>query len=222
VVTVYAASSYTFRVTIADQSGLSVTSSVSVPVSQTATSISVSPGSASLAPLSTQPFTASQLDQFGIAMSSQPSFTWSVDAGADGGSISSTGLYTAPSTTGTDTVRAAAGSMSGTATVTVATTPSPPTNLSATAVSRTQVNLSWLESSGDVTGFKIQRSTNGGSSWTLIATIGDVLSYSDTTVHRRTTYEYRVAAYNGAGISGRSNVATVTTPRAPQPIQPGP
>jgi hypothetical protein len=141
--------------------------------------------------------------------------------GGFGGIISALGLYTAPSGTGTDTVKATGGSMSGTATVTVANIPAPPTNLTATAVSRTQVNLAWHESSGGVTGFKIQRSSNGGSSWTLIATIGNVLTYSDTTVHRRTTYEYRVAAYNGAGTSNWSTVATVTTPRAPQPIQPG-
>jgi hypothetical protein len=220
VVTIYAAGNYTFQATITDPSGLSVTSSVSVTVNQTQTSIAVTPGSASVAPGGTQLFSASALDQFGNAMASQPSFTWSVDTGGVGGSISGTGLYTAPSTTGTDTVRATAGSMSGTATVTVATIPAPPTNLTAKAVSSSQVNLAWQESSGGVTGFKIQRSNNGGSSWTLIATIGDVLSYSDRTVHRRTTYEYRVAAYNGAGTSGWSNVATVTTPRAPQPIQP--
>jgi hypothetical protein len=221
VATIYAAGSYTFQVTITDPSSLTVTSSVNVTVNQTATKVSVSPSSASIAPLGTQQFAASQLDQFGNAMATQPLFTWSVDTGGIGGIISALGLYTAPSKTGADTVRATAGSMSGTATVTVATTPSPPTNLTAQAVSRTQVNLAWQESSPGVTGFKIQRSSDGGSTWTLIATIGDVLSYSDTTVHRRTTYEYRVAAYNGAGTSGWSNVATVTTPRTPQPIQPG-
>jgi hypothetical protein len=219
--TFYAAGSYTFQVTITDTSSLTVTSSVTVTVNQTRTSIGVSPGRVTLTPGSTQRFTASALDQFGNAMATQPSFTWSIDSGGIG-SISSTGLYTAPSGTGTATVRATAGSMSGTARVTVTTIPRAPSNLQATAVSRTQVNLTWTDNSSNETGFKIQRSSDGGSTWTQIGTVGaDVTSYSDTTVRRRTTYEYRVAAYNAAGTSAWSNVATVTTPRTPQPLNPG-
>jgi hypothetical protein len=220
VVTIYAAGNYTFQVTITDPSSLTVTSSVSVIVNQTATSIIVSPSSVTLAPLGTQQFAASQVDQFGNAMATQPAFTWSVPSGGIGGIISALGLYTAPSGTGTDTVKAMAGSMNGKATVTVSSIPSAPTNLTATAASKTRVNLAWQESSGGVTGFKIQRSSNGGSTWTLIATTGNVLSYVDTTVHRNSTYEYRVAAYNAAGTSGWSNIATVTTPKAPQLIHP--
>jgi hypothetical protein len=214
--TFYAAGSYTFQATITDTAGLSVTSSVSVTVNQTQTSISVSPASVTLVPGGTQQFTASALDQFGSAMATQPSFTWSIDTGGVG-TVSSHGLYTAPSSTGTATVRATAGSMSGTASVTVTTIPNPPSNLTATAVSRTQINLTWTDNSTNETGFKIQRSSDGGSSWTRIATVGHgVTSYHDTTVHRRTTYEYRVAAYNGAGTSAWSNIATATTPRTPE------
>jgi hypothetical protein len=47
-----------------------------------------------------------------------------------------------------------------------------------------------------------------------------VTSYSDTSARRRTTYEYRVEAYDAAGPSAWSNIATVTTPnRAPQPAK---
>jgi hypothetical protein len=211
--TFYAAGSYTFQATITDTAGLSVTSSVSVTVNQTQTSIGVSPGSVSLVPGGTQQFSASALDQFGSAMVSQPSFTWSIDAGGVGGTVSSSGLYTAPSSTGTAIVRATAGSTSGTASVTVTTIPTPPSNLTATAVSATKVNLSWTDNSSNETGFKIQRSSNGGKSWTQIATVGqDVTTYSDTSVSRSKTYQYRVAAYNSLGTSAWSNVATVTTP----------
>jgi hypothetical protein len=214
--TFYAAGSYTFQVTITDTAGLSVTSSASVTVNQTETSISVPPPSVTVVPGGTQQFTASALDQFGAAMATQPSFTWSIDTGGIG-TVSSIGLYTAPSSTGTATVRATAGSMSGTASVTVTTIPNPPSNLTATAVSKTQINLTWTDNSTNETGFKIQRSSNGGSSWTQIATVGPgITSYSDTSVRRNTTYEYRVAAYNGAGTSAWSNFATVTTPRTPQ------
>ena len=63
----------------------------------------------------------------------------------------------------------------------------------------------------------IQRSSNGGKSWTQIAQVpGTVTSYSDVTVTKGKTYQYRVNAYNSAGTSPWSNVATVKTPhRAP-------
>jgi hypothetical protein len=219
--TFYAAGSYTFQVTITDSGGLSVTSSTSVAVSQTQTSIGVTPSSVSLGDGATQPFTASALDQFGMAMATQPSFTWSIDSGGVG-TVSASGLYTAPSSgIGSATVRATAGSMSGTASVSVATAPAAPTNLTATAISRTKVNLSWQESTSPVTGFNIQRSSNGGSSWTQIASVGNVRSYSDNSARRNTIYEYRVNAYNSAGTSGWSNIATVTTPRTPQTAGPG-
>jgi hypothetical protein len=221
--TFHAAGSYTFQATITDTAGLSVTSSVSVTVNQTQTSIGVSPSSATVVPGGTQQFTATAQDQFGRAMATQPSFTWSVDSGGVGGTVSSSGLYTAPSSTGSATVRATAGSMSGTASVTVTTIPNPPSNLRATAVSSTEIDLTWTDNSTNETGFKIQRSSDGGNTWTQIATVGHgVTSYHDTTVHRRTTYEYRVAAYNGAGTSAWSNIATATTPRIPQRTEPGP
>ena len=88
------AGSYTFAVTITDLSGLSTTSSVSVTVSQTLTSVTVSPTTASLTAGQTQQITATGLDQFGVNMTAQPSFTWAVAAGA--GSVSATGLYTTP------------------------------------------------------------------------------------------------------------------------------
>jgi hypothetical protein len=219
--TFYAAGSYTFQVTITDTSSLTVTSSVNVTVNQTQTSIGVSPSSVTLVNNGTQQFTARALDQFGADMASQPSFAWSMDSGGIG-TISGAGIYTAPSSgTGTAAVRATAGSMSGMARVTVSTVPAAPTNLTATAISARQVNLAWQDNSSNETGFKIQRSGDGGSTWTQIATVGqNASSYSDTTARRKTTYEYRVAAYNPAGTSAWSNIATVTTPnRAPQPAK---
>ena len=178
--TFYAAGSYTFMATITDVGGQSVTSSVSVTVSQTQTGIGVSPTSVTLAPSGTQQFTASALDQFGRAMAAQPSFTWSLDAGGVG-TISTSGLYTAPSSgSGSATVRATAGSSSGTASVTVTSTPNPPSNLQAAAITKTRIDLSWTDNSGNETGFKIQRFDDGGSTWSQIATVGqNVTTYSD-------------------------------------------
>jgi hypothetical protein len=118
------AGSYSFRATVTDQDGLSVTSDVTVSVVQTASSIVVSPNTASLAVTKTKQFTAVEYDQFGRAMTRQPTFAWAVTGGP--GSISRTGLYTAPGTMlkgQTASVVAMAGSLSGTASVTVTSRP---------------------------------------------------------------------------------------------------
>ena len=98
-----------------------------------------------------------------------------------------------------------------------------PTGLSATAVSISQINLSWtapLNNTG-VSGYQIERSINGSSSWSTIASnTGSIsTSYSDKGLVSHTTYTYRVSAiYSGVGISSPSNTASATTPIiAPQP-----
>ena len=88
--------------------------------------------------------------------------------------------------------------------------PSPPSSLTATAVSSSQINLSWTESDTSVTGFVVQRSTDG-INFTSIATLGNVRSYADTGLAASTLYYYRVYATNSAGSSGSSNVASATT-----------
>jgi hypothetical protein len=121
VVTFTHAGTYVLQVTITDTGGLSVTSLVNVTVNQTLTSIAVTPAASSIGPNSTQQFSAIALDQFGLAMATQPSFTWSLASG--GGSVnSSTGIYTSPAS-GSATVKAASGSISGTTTITTVNQP---------------------------------------------------------------------------------------------------
>ena len=76
------AGSYTFTVTISDDSGQTVTSSVNVTVNQTLTTIAVTPPSPSIYENQTQQFTATAFDQFGIAMATQPTITWSEQSAA--------------------------------------------------------------------------------------------------------------------------------------------
>jgi hypothetical protein len=115
------AGSYSFQVTVKDQGNLTVTSAVTVTVNQTLTSIAVSPASATVSTSATQQFTASARDQFATALTTQPSFGWSVSGG---GTISVGGLFTAGTSAGGPfTVTAASGSVSGTASVTVSSTP---------------------------------------------------------------------------------------------------
>jgi hypothetical protein len=121
-----------FTVT-ASSGSVSGTASVTVTAAPVLTSITVSPSSASVATGGTQPFTATGFDQFGKPMSPQPTFSWSVSGG---GTISTSGLFTAGSTAGGPfTVTASSGSVSGTASVTVTSVP-PDFSLSASPTSQ--------------------------------------------------------------------------------------
>ncbi len=87
-----------------------------------------------------------------------------------------------------------------------------PSNLTATAVSESQINLAWTDNSGDESGFKIERKTGLSGTYAQIATPGaETTSYSNTGLTAGTTYYYRVRAYNGAGNSSYSNEANATT-----------
>jgi hypothetical protein len=99
-----------------------------------------------------------------------------------------------------------------------ATTPAPqppaaPQSLTATAVSSTQINLAWADQSGNETGFKVERSTDGVS-FTQVATTGaNVAAYGATGLAAGTTYHFRVRAYNGDGNSAYTNSAVAATPQ---------
>jgi hypothetical protein len=93
------------------------------------------------------------------------------------------------------------------------TLPAAPSNLSATAVSRSQINLTRTDQAGNATGFKIERSTNGRSFSHITIVGANVTSYSNTGLSRSTTYTYRVRAYNTVANSAYSGIARATTPR---------
>jgi hypothetical protein len=92
--------------------------------------------------------------------------------------------------------------------------PAAPSSLSAVAISKTQIDLSWADNADNETGFKIERSRRNNGNFAEIAMVGqDVISFSDTSVSKNTTYYYRVRAANSDGDSDYSNEANATTPR---------
>ena len=97
------------------------------------------------------------------------------------------------------------------------TPPAPPTNLANSAISSSQINLTWTASTG-ATGYVIQRCA--GASCTSFAQIGTstTTSYSDTGLTASTSYTYRIDATNAAGSSGFSNTTTGTTTAAGSPL----
>jgi hypothetical protein len=109
------AGTYSEAVSANTASGAKVSAMVSLSVAQTLTSITVTPGTASLKAGGSQQFQAKGFDQFQNAMTTQPGFTWS----ASGGSVTSGGQFTAQNSAATDTITAKSGLVSGKATVTV-------------------------------------------------------------------------------------------------------
>jgi parallel beta-helix repeat protein/predicted outer membrane repeat protein len=101
------------------------------------------------------------------------------------------------------------------------TPPLPPSNLTALALSQTQIRLNWTDNSNNETGFKIERFT-GAQPFVEIATVGaNVTTYTNSGLTANTTYTYRVRAYNSAGNSDYSNTASATTlPPIPVPQTP--
>ena len=95
--------------------------------------------------------------------------------------------------------------------------PDAPTVLTATASGTTRINLSWTAPASDggspITGYRIESSPNGNSSWTtLVATTGGAsTTHSDTGLPGGTTRHYRVSAINSNGAGAASNVAGTTT-----------
>lgn len=99
----------------------------------------------------------------------------------------------------------------GSVTPTETTAPTAPANLTATAISGTQINLSWAASTDNtgVAGYRIYR--NG-----VLAGFSNSTSYSDTGLSVNKTYSYTVRAYDASeNVSASSNTATVITPLPP-------
>jgi DNA-binding beta-propeller fold protein YncE len=99
--------------------------------------------------------------------------------------------------------------------------PGPPRSLLATAISATQINLSWLEPSDDggtsITGYKIEVKEGTGDYTTLSSNAGKTTSYSHTGIKPNTNYQYQVYAINSIGTSTLSISASVTTPALSEP-----
>ncbi|RPI16213.1 MAG: hypothetical protein EHM60_02495 [Lysobacterales bacterium] len=89
------------------------------------------------------------------------------------------------------------------------TPPSGPLSLAASMTSTGSVDLTWTDHADDEAGFVVERTTDGVSFVQMARLSANVNRHSDGTTNLMTVYSYRVAAYNSAGQSPYSNVATV-------------
>jgi titin len=90
-----------------------------------------------------------------------------------------------------------------------------PSNLNATAVSSSRIDLTWTDNSTNEGGFKMERSTDGVSFAQIAILTPNTTSYSSTGLNASTTYHFRVRAYEGTNNSAYSNVGTATTQPSP-------
>ncbi len=195
---------YYFAVSAVNAAGESansaqVSATPEAPASSTVTSVTVSPDTASSITAGTLPFTATVQ-----GTTTNKSVTWKVVLGH----INASGLYTAPSKAGTDTVTAVSNAdptKSDSTVVKVTTAAPPPTH---------SVVLSWDASTSTVAGYNVYRSTVSGSGFTkLNLSLITTLTYTDTTVQNGTTYFYVAMAVDSSGNeSVDSTQASATIP----------
>jgi hypothetical protein len=103
--------------------------------------------------------------------------------------------------------------------------PTAPTNLAATAVSSTQINLSWTastEAGGTISDYLVERCAGAGCTNFLQVNTSATTTFNDTGLSSGTSYSYRVRAQDTANnLSPYSNTAAATTQGSPLPTAPG-
>ncbi len=184
----------TYTVTATSVADATKSASATVTVSSSV-AVSVSPSSASLLTGGTQQFTGT------VTGSTNTSINWSTT----GGTISSLGYYTAPSTAGTYTVSA--------------TSAADPTKSASAAISisapiQHSVDLSWTPSTSAVSGYNVYRSGQSGGPYSRINSALDTTTlYTDSTVQSGQTYYYVTTAVDSSGNeSTYSNQVTAAVP----------
>lgn len=151
---------------------------------------------------------------------SSGSFAQVATVGVDNTSYSDGGLD--PATSYTYRARACnSGGCSGytgeaSATTTVTPAPDAPSNLSATTVSATRIDLAWTDNSSDETAFRVERLVDDGSFELRTTLPANTTTFTDEQVAADHVYVYRVEACAGADLcSDHSNEASATTPPVP-------
>jgi hypothetical protein len=92
--------------------------------------------------------------------------------------------------------------------------PTAPTNLSASPLSLRRIQLRWANNSSTQTGIAIERCAAPCTNFSEIARVaGNATSFTNSGLASRTSYSYRVRAYNATGFSPYSASVTARTTR---------
>lgn len=187
-----AAGTYTVTALSAGSSSTSASATVSVSAPQTV-SISISPPSLAMPEKWQQQFSAT------VSGSASTGVTWIVSKGT--GTITQSGLYTAPQAVETDIV---------TATSQADTTKS--ASASITIAAPHTVALTWTPSSSTGVTYGVYRGTISGGPYVLLVGGVSSNSYTDTNVKSGSTYYYVTTAAASGGQSSYSNEVQAVIP----------
>jgi hypothetical protein len=96
-------------------------------------------------------------------------------------------------------------------TYTTANIPAAPTSLTASGGNGAAIVLSWQDNATNETNFTVQRSSNGGTTWTTLTTTvpartgTGLVTYTTSSGTVGTLYTFQVRATNASGASAWSN-----------------
>lgn len=106
----------------------------------------------------------------------------------------------------------AVGNSGPTTTESIETLPAAPSSLTATAISDTQIQLSWTDNSSLETGYQVHWDANADGIFGFKATVAaGINGYLDSGLTASTLYAYRVRAVGSQGFSSFSSDASATT-----------
>jgi hypothetical protein len=90
-----------------------------------------------------------------------------------------------------------------------------PQILGFSVVTASRVDVVWRDRSTNEAGFRIERSSDYGSTWTTVGTVGaNATTFSDRSVQGGMYYLYRIRAYDASGASAVSSIWYAQTPYA--------
>ena len=227
-----ASTAYTFTVVAVSSTGTSTASNTASATTLAASAVptaapsglSASPVSASMINLNWQPSSTSGVT-YNVYVGTGAGVTnTQVASGLTGQNTSVSGLL--DSTTYYFTVKAASstGSLSAASNQASATTQTlpaaTPTGLSASAVSSSQINLSWSAVTNTGATYAVYYGTSSGAENTMLATGINATSYAATGLTASTPYYFIVRSISTGGTSSPSTQASATTQAVTVPIIP--
>lgn len=96
--------------------------------------------------------------------------------------------------------------------LTVADAPAPATHLMATALSDSEIELTWIDHAGGESGYVVEHSLDGVSGWVNLVTLpADSTSHTHSGLQTESIHFYRVAPFKDAVSGPHSNVAGAST-----------
>lgn len=98
--------------------------------------------------------------------------------------------------------------------VIASTPPAAPSGLDAIPQGSTRVSVSWIDGSNNEAGFRLQHSTDGGATWTVVGETS-FTSMLDQGLAPDAAVCYRALAFNNAGESSPSNTDCTAPPAGP-------